>query len=169
MTSRTGSTRRIWGDFEKVSELRWDLPRKKTVGFRLLVETFVAGATRVGVGRADEKACIERLFLSRYVEEPLNSKVIKSFLPAQRSRKRFSCFEIPMFYVIYVMNVPCTFCIFVYMAMVLFQCQRVLIFFLGIFKKKQHVFYVPINIFGTNKWIQNSQSLFSNYILNKKE
>ena len=34
--------------------------------------------------------------LSPYVEKPLISKVIK------RSRKCFSCFEIPMFYVIYI-------------------------------------------------------------------
>ena len=40
--------------------------------------------------------------LSPYVEEPLNSKVIKSFVPEQRSRKCFSCFEIPMFSVIYI-------------------------------------------------------------------
>ena len=32
----------------------------------------------------------------------------------------FSNFEIPMFYVIYVMNVPCTFRIFMYMAIVQF-------------------------------------------------
>ena len=37
------------------------------------------GATRVG--GADGKASIERLCLSPYVEEPLNSKVIKSFAP----------------------------------------------------------------------------------------
>ena len=37
--------------------------------------------------------------LSPYVEEPLNSKVIKSFVPELRSRKCLSCFEIPMFYV----------------------------------------------------------------------
>ena len=36
--------------------------------------------------------------LSPCVEEPLNSKVIKSFVPEQRSRKCFSCFEIPKFY-----------------------------------------------------------------------
>ena len=36
--------------------------------------------------------------LSPYVEEPLNSKEIKSFVPELRSRKSFSCFEIPMFY-----------------------------------------------------------------------
>ena len=68
-------------------ELRWDLPRGKTVGFRLLAETFVAGATRVG--GVDEKARIERKCLSPYVEEPLNSKVIKSFVPELRSRYVF--------------------------------------------------------------------------------
>ena len=39
------------------------------------------------------------MYLSPYVEEPLNSKVIKSFVPELRSRKCFSCYEIPMFYV----------------------------------------------------------------------
>ena len=39
------------------------------------------------------------VYLSPYVEEPLNSKIIKSFIPEQRSRKCFSCFEIPMFYI----------------------------------------------------------------------
>ena len=38
------------------------------------------------------------MYLSPYVEEPLNSKVIKSFVPELRGRKCFSCFEIPMFY-----------------------------------------------------------------------
>ena len=37
--------------------------------------------------------------LSPYVEKPLNSKVIKSFVPELRNRKCFSCFDIPMFYV----------------------------------------------------------------------
>ena len=57
----------------------------------------MAGATRV-VG-ADGKASIERLCLSPYVEKPFNSKVIISFVPELRSRKCFSCFGIPMFYV----------------------------------------------------------------------
>ena len=101
MTSRTGNARRIWGDFEKVSELRWDLSRGKTVGFRLLAEArpvaFVAGATRVGEDRwkSQNRKIVP---LSPYVEKPLNSKVIKSFVPEQRSRKCFSNFEIPMFY-----------------------------------------------------------------------
>ena len=38
----------------------------------------------------------KNVYLSAYVEEPLNSKVIKSFEPELRSRK---CFGIPMFYV----------------------------------------------------------------------
>ena len=33
---------------------------------------------------------------SPYVEKPLNSKVIKSFVPELRSRKCFLCFGIPM-------------------------------------------------------------------------
>ena len=43
-----------------------------------------------GGGGADEKASIKRLSLSPYVEEPLNSKVIKiSFVPELRSRYVF--------------------------------------------------------------------------------
>ena len=60
----------------------------------------------------------KNVYLSPYVEEPLNSKVIKKFVPELRSRKCFSCFEIPMFYVIYIyiyiymislMNIICPF------------------------------------------------------------
>ena len=39
----------------------------------------------------------KNVYLSPYVKEPLNSKVIKSFVPELRSRKCFSCFEIPIF------------------------------------------------------------------------
>ena len=38
----------------------------------------------------------KNVYLSPYVEKPLNSKVIKSFVPELRSRKCFSCFGIPM-------------------------------------------------------------------------
>ena len=41
----------------------------------------------------------KNVYLSPYVEEPLKSKVIKSFVPELRSRKCFSCLGIPMFYV----------------------------------------------------------------------
>ena len=66
----------------------------------------------MGGGGADEKARIERLCLSLSLslvrsKKTLNSKVIKSFVLELRSRKCFSCFEIPMFYVIY----KWTFCI----------------------------------------------------------
>ena len=51
----------------------------------------------------------KNVYLSPYVEEPLNSKVIKSFVPELRSLKCFSCFEIPMFYVYIYMNIICPF------------------------------------------------------------
>ena len=43
----------------------------------------------------------KNVYLSPYVEEPLNSEVIKSFVPELRSRKCFSCFEISM-YMLYI-------------------------------------------------------------------
>ena len=46
------------------------------------------------------------MYPSPYVEEPLSSKVIKSFVPELRSRKCFSCFRISTFY---AMNIQCTF------------------------------------------------------------
>ena len=85
-----------FGDFEK--KVSWVLPRKKTVDFRLLAEASRRVPHVLGWG-ADGKASIERLCLSPYVEKPFNSKVIKSFVPELRSRKCFSCFGIPMFYV----------------------------------------------------------------------
>ena len=56
--------------------------------------------TRWGGGRWKSQNR-KNVYLSPYVEEPLNSKVIKSFVPELRSCKCFSCFGIPMFYVIY--------------------------------------------------------------------
>ena len=48
----------------------------------------------------------KNVYLSPYVEEPLDSKVIKSFVPELRSRKCFSCFGIPMLYIyIYIWTV----------------------------------------------------------------
>ena len=41
----------------------------------------------------------KNVYLSNYVEEPLNSKLIKSFVRELRSRTCFLCFEVPMFYV----------------------------------------------------------------------
>ena len=89
-------------DFGNLKKVRRVETRHRTrrVDFRLLAEALGKYRTRSGTG---EKARIERLCLSPpYVEKPLNSKVIKSFVPELRSRKCFSCFEIPMFYVIYI-------------------------------------------------------------------
>ena len=57
------------------------------------------GCTRVGAGGRWKSQNRKKVYLSPYVEEPLYSNVIKSFVLELRSRKCFSCFEIPMFYV----------------------------------------------------------------------
>ena len=97
------------------SQLSWVLVQEKMVGFCLLAEArpvaLVMGATRVG-GRGRWKSQNRKnVYLSPYVEESLNSKVIKSFVPELRSRKCFLCFEIPMLYIyIYIyMNIICPF------------------------------------------------------------
>ena len=72
--------------------------RKKTVDFRLLA--MALRRVRMWFG-ADRKVNIEKWYLSPYVKKPLNSKVIESFVPELRSHKCFSCFRIPMFYIIY--------------------------------------------------------------------
>ena len=52
----------------------------------------------------------KNVYLSPYVEEPLNSKVIKSFIPELRSCKCFLCFEILCSIYIYIyMNIWCPF------------------------------------------------------------
>ena len=70
---------------------------------------------------ADDKARIEIMYIFLLEsEEHLNSKVIRGFVPELRSRYVF--FEFRDSYVlcdicIYVMNIPCTFLIFMHMAM----------------------------------------------------
>ena len=93
--------RRIWGDLKK--SVSWELDSERewsTFGARWGQTNLCAtGATRVGgVGRWKIQNR-KNVYLSPYVEEPLNSKVIKSFVPELRSHKCFSCFGIPMFYV----------------------------------------------------------------------
>ena len=100
MTSSTEAHAEDFGRFEKVSELR-TRHRKRRVDFRGLQrpDKFARNGRRMRWG-ADGKVIIERLCISLpYVEKPLNSKVIKSFIPELRSRKCFLCFGIPMFYV----------------------------------------------------------------------
>ena len=49
------------------------------------------------------------MYLSPYDEKPLNSKVIKSFVPELRSRQLFFVFRDSHVLCIYVMNILCTF------------------------------------------------------------
>ena len=89
-----------FGNFEE-SQLSWELDSERegsTFGARWdQTNLRVTGATRDGGGRWKSQNR-KNVYLSPYVEEPLNSKVIKSFVPELRSRKCFSCFGIPMFY-----------------------------------------------------------------------
>ena len=74
----------------------------------------MSGAHVIGVG-ADENVVIEKLCISLpYVEKPLNSKVIKSFVPELTSRHVFCVFRDSYVLCIYVMNILCTFHIFMY-------------------------------------------------------
>ena len=67
-------------------------------GSQKLTNLRATGAARDGGGRWKSQNR-KNVYLSPYVKEPLNSKVIKSFIPELRSRKCFLCFEIPLFYV----------------------------------------------------------------------
>ena len=104
---------RKWGlRFEK-SEWVEFCRRKKKVDFRLLAEALWRVRTWFG---ADGKVSRERWHLSPYVEKPLNSKVIKSFVPELRSRKWFSCFGILMLsiYELWTFYVHFTYHVFMY-------------------------------------------------------
>ena len=92
--------RRILGDLKKVSGVRFPA-RRKTVDFRGSLKPGqwpCVGCHTCSGGRWKSQNR-KNGYLSPYVEEPLNSKVIKGFVPELRSRKCFSCFRIPMFYV----------------------------------------------------------------------
>ena len=96
VTSRTGSARGIWGDFEKVSELRLDTgrvemrPASEEDGWFSLARGDLCGGYHTCWGRgADEKARIERMGISLPYVETFNSKVIKGFVPEQRSCQVF--------------------------------------------------------------------------------
>ena len=93
--------RRILGDLKKVSQLR-TRHRMRWVDFRgsQRPDEFAryGRRTRWGGGRWKSQSR-KNVYLSPHVEEFLNSKVIKSIEPELRSRKCFSCFGIPMFYV----------------------------------------------------------------------
>ena len=100
-----------FGIFENVSWVESCL-RRSRLTFACLRRPW-AGVARDGGGRW-KSLNRKNVYLSPYVEEPLNSKVIKSFVPEPRSRKCFSCFEIHMFYVymLYIWTFLCIFPIF---------------------------------------------------------
>ena len=83
------------GDFEERVETRHQTRRFDFWG-SLRRDEFAHYGHRARWG-PDEKDSIERLCLSPYVEEPLNSKVIKRFVPELRSRYVFFVFRDPMF------------------------------------------------------------------------
>ena len=97
MTSRPGSARRILGIWRKLVELRLDTGREELT-YACSRRTW-AGVARDGGGGRWKSQDRKIVPFSPYVEKPLNSKVIKSFLSEQRSHECFSCFVIPMFYV----------------------------------------------------------------------
>ena len=90
MTLCTGSVRWIWGILKKVSRVE-TRHQTRRVDFRLLAEALDRCHTRWGGGRwKSQNRKIVPLF--PYVEKPLNSKVIKSFIPELRSHYMFFVF-----------------------------------------------------------------------------
>ena len=98
MTSRTGSVQRILGILKKFSRVENWTPNRK--GRLSLARRGLGQVSHVLGGYRWKGQKRKNVYLSPYVEKPLNSKVIKSFVPELRSCKSFSCFRIPMFYVI---------------------------------------------------------------------
>ena len=87
-----------FGRFEKVMWVENETSNKK--GRLSLARRSQARGIVVGWGVDRWKRQHRKIMpLSPYVEEPLNSKVIKSFVPELTSRNCFSCFGIPLFYV----------------------------------------------------------------------
>ena len=82
-----------WAEIWEKS-VSWVLPRRKKVDICLLAEPLLR-VPHVVWGRWKIQ-----VYLSPYVEKPLNSKVIKGFVSELRSRKCFFlCLGIPMFYI----------------------------------------------------------------------
>ena len=73
--------------------------RTRRVDFRLLAKALGRCRTKLGGGGRWKSQNRKNVYLSPYVEEPLNSKVIKSFVPELRSHYVFFEFRDPMYYV----------------------------------------------------------------------
>ena len=112
-----GNLRKVgWVEFLRPNERVDFQSRKKKVDFRLLAEALrQVSHVVVVVVFGDGKVVIERLCLCLpYVEKPLNSKVIKSFVSELRSRQVFFVFLDSYVIYIWVMNILCSFHIFMY-------------------------------------------------------
>ena len=100
VTSRTRSTRRIWGILKKSAELSSASGEDGWLSLaRQSRASGLCGGCRMRCGGRWKSQNRKNMNLSPYVEEPLHSKVIRSSVPELRSRKCFSRFEIPVFYV----------------------------------------------------------------------
>ena len=88
MTSRTGSARRIWGILKKVRWVENWTPNEK--GWLTLARWGLGLVShKIGWGCRWKSQNWKNVYLSPYVEEPLNSKVIESFGLELRSRYVF--------------------------------------------------------------------------------
>ena len=92
MTSRTGSARRILAILKKVSRVETCLGRRR-LAFACSPKPGQWPLWRMpnvlGAGGRWKSQNRKNVYLSPYVEEPLNAKVIKSFVPELRSRYVF--------------------------------------------------------------------------------
>ena len=115
VTSRTGRVRKIWGDFEKVIEFRLDTGRRR-LAFASSRRPLWRVPHVLGVGRwKSQNRKIVPLSLYRRTFKLKGDKKVRTW-----TGKSLRVFRISRSYVlcIYVMNVPCTFCLFLYMALV---------------------------------------------------
>ena len=118
------------------------------VDFRLLAEAL--GRCRTRWGAACEKARIERCAALSLCRRTFKLKGNKSFVPEQRSRYVFFVFRDSYVLYMYVMNIPRTFRIFMYMAMVQFIAESwELPDGIHITKKKSSENYLSFNRFIT--------------------
>ena len=88
------------GGFGEIWKIQWvELsPASGEDGWLSLARGGLGQVSHEMVGGRCKSQNRKNVYLSPYVEEPLNSKVIKGFVPELRS-KCFSGFEIPMFYI----------------------------------------------------------------------
>ena len=93
MTSRTRSARRILGNFWKSLRVEMRPASGEDGWFSLARGDPCGGCHTCWVGGRWKSQHRKIVPLSPYVEEPLNSKVIKSFVPEQRSRQVFFVFR----------------------------------------------------------------------------